>query len=134
MKTRKRNDGLHQQIRTDLERKIVDGAWPPGHRIPFEHELMAQYRCSRMTVNKVLSRLASIGLIERRRRAGSFVSRPKVHSAVLEIPDIQAEIIGRGQRYTMTLIASKQRPATKPEAMSLRLKQSSDILSLTCCH
>ena len=48
---------LYQRIRNDLEARIMSGAWPPGHRVPFEHELMETYSCSRMTVNKVLSAL-----------------------------------------------------------------------------
>ena len=47
------------------------GHWPPGHRVPFEHELMETYSCSRMTVNKVMSALADAGLVVRRRRAGT---------------------------------------------------------------
>ncbi|MCF5941665.1 GntR family transcriptional regulator, partial [Xanthomonas perforans] len=66
---------LHQRIRQDLEQRIHSGDWPPGHRVPPEHELMAQYGCSRMTVNKVLGLLADAGMIERRRRTGSFVAR-----------------------------------------------------------
>ena len=34
---------LYQRIRADLEEKIVSGRWPPGHRIPFEHELVETY-------------------------------------------------------------------------------------------
>ncbi len=60
---------LYKQIRLDIERRILTGEWPPGHRIPFEHELMARYRCSRMTVSKALSELAQADLIERRRKA-----------------------------------------------------------------
>ncbi|HET7413771.1 MAG TPA: GntR family transcriptional regulator, partial [Pararhizobium sp.] len=60
---------LHQRIMADIEEKILSGAWPPGHRIPFEHELTAEYGCSRMTVNKALTQLARAGLIARRRRA-----------------------------------------------------------------
>src|SRR5690606_12709385 len=83
---------LHQRILTDIQDRILSGEWPPGHRIPFEHELTAQYRCSRMTVSKVLTQLASARMIERRRKAGSFVSRPHSQSAVLEIPDIKTEV------------------------------------------
>ena len=46
---------LHQRILSDISEKILSGAWAPGHRIPFEHELTAEYNCSRMTVNKALS-------------------------------------------------------------------------------
>jgi len=43
---------LHQRIRTDIEAKILSGAWGPGFRLPFEHELMTEYGCARMTVNR----------------------------------------------------------------------------------
>ena len=55
---------LHRRILTDLEARIVSGEWPPGHRIPYEHELTAQFGCSRMTVNKVLTQMVSAGLID----------------------------------------------------------------------
>jgi len=97
---------LHQRIRADLEAHILSGEWPPGHRIPFEHELMAHYGCARMTVNKVLSSLAAAGLIERRRKAGSFVRRPFEQAAVLEIPDIKAQIAARGAAYRYQLLDS----------------------------
>ncbi|MGH6711039.1 MAG: GntR family transcriptional regulator, partial [Bradyrhizobium sp.] len=95
---------LYKQIRLDIERRILTGEWPPGHRIPFEHELMARYGCSRMTVSKALSELAQADLIERRRRAGTFVRRPKFLSAVLTIPDIRAEISALGRSYGYELI------------------------------
>ena len=56
---------LNQRIRSDLESRILSGEWAPGFRIPYEHELMEQYGCSRMTVNKVLTALAESGMIER---------------------------------------------------------------------
>ncbi|RUW22285.1 GntR family transcriptional regulator, partial [Mesorhizobium sp. M4B.F.Ca.ET.013.02.1.1] len=78
---------LHQRILSDISEKILSGAWAPGHRIPFEHELTTEYNCSRMTVNKALSQLAKAGLIERRRRSGSFVRQPQSQAAVLELHD-----------------------------------------------
>ncbi len=60
---------------------------------------MARYGCSRMTVSKALSELAQADLIERRRRAGTFVRRPKFLSAVLKITDIRAEITALGRSY-----------------------------------
>ena len=49
---------LHRRIRSDIAERILSGEWPPGFRIPFEHELMADYDCSRMTVSKALAPLA----------------------------------------------------------------------------
>jgi GntR family histidine utilization transcriptional repressor len=125
---------LYQRIRADLEDKILSGRWPPGYRIPFEHELVETYQCSRMTVNKVLSGLADAGVIERKRRVGSFVAKPLVQSAVLHIPDIQAEIAKRGEAYGYELLARKRRKATKDDLERLGIDKSCDVLVLSCRH
>jgi GntR family histidine utilization transcriptional repressor len=125
---------LYQRIRADLEEKILSGRWPPGHRIPFEHELVESYNCSRMTVNKVLSGLAAAGVIERKRRVGSFVAKPLVQSAVLHIPDIQAEIAKRGEAYAYELLTRKRRKATKGDLERLGIDKSCDVLVLSCRH
>jgi len=92
---------LNQRIRTEIERRIGSGQWPPGHRIPPEHELMAKYDCSRMTVSKALTALAQAGIIERRRRLGSFVARqhPHLEQVALDIPDIPQVVTERGFSY-----------------------------------
>jgi GntR family histidine utilization transcriptional repressor len=125
---------LYQRIRADLEDKILSGRWPPGYRIPFEHELVETYQCSRMTVNKVLSGLAAAGVIERKRRVGSFVAKPVVQSAVLHIPDIQAEIAKRGEAYGYELMVRKRRKATKDDLDRLGMERSCDVLVLSCRH
>ncbi|MCR5873394.1 histidine utilization repressor [Phenylobacterium sp. J426] len=125
---------LHRRIRADVQARILSGEWPPGHRIPAEHELMADYGCSRMTVNKALGPLTEAGLIERRRRAGSFVARPKIHSAVLDIPDIAAEVAARGEAYGYELLAREERPANDEEARALDLDPAAPVLALRCLH
>lgn len=100
---------LHERIRRDIEAAILSGDLKPGARLPVEHELMRQYACARMTVSKALSALSSVGLIDRRKRAGSFVARPKVHSMVLDIPDLEQEILQRGQTYRYRLLRRQVR-------------------------
>ncbi|MBV9114567.1 MAG: histidine utilization repressor [Hyphomicrobiales bacterium] len=128
------NGTLHHRIRVDLEGKILSGEWPPGHRVPFEHELMAGYGCSRMTVNKVLSGLAAAGLIERRRRAGSFVRRPQFQSAVLQIHDIKAEVSERGKTYAYELLSQRRRKANANDREALSVGPEVGILALRCRH
>lgn len=125
---------LYQRIRNDLEARITSGAWPPGHRVPFEHELMETYSCSRMTVNKVLSGLADSGLVVRRRRAGSFVARPRVQSAILQIPDLKAEVEKRGERYGYSLLELHKRAASVHDKARLGVGGRATVLALCCRH
>ncbi len=107
---------LHQRIRGDIETRIRSGEWAPGHRVPFETELMAQYGCARMTANKAMAALVEAGLIVRRKRAGSFVARPKVHAPVLNIPDIQSAIVARGDAYAFRLLSRRTRRDNRRKA------------------
>jgi GntR family transcriptional regulator, histidine utilization repressor len=103
---------LSERIMADIAGEIASGAWPPGHRIPFEHELMARYGCARATVGKAVSALAARGLLERRRKAGTFVATPRVASAVLRIPDIRAEVEARGLTWRWRRLALAARRAS----------------------
>lgn len=133
MKARK-DESLNRRIRADISQRILSGAWPPGHRIPFEHELMAEYGCSRMTVNKALGPLAEQGLIVRRRKAGTFVARPRIHSVVLDIPDIAAEVTARGEPYGYELLSRRVGRAGQREMNDLGLEAPVRLLSLRCLH
>jgi GntR family histidine utilization transcriptional repressor len=125
---------LHQRILSEITERIVSGAWPPGHRIPFEMELAQSYGCSRMTVNKALSQLAKSGLIERRRKSGSFVRVPQSQAAVLEIHDIRAEVEALGLPYAYALMARRQRRATAQDRARLGIAGPASVLAITALH
>ncbi|AGH48060.1 histidine utilization repressor [Sphingomonas sp. MM-1] len=125
---------LNRRIRDYLEEKILSGAWPPGYRIPFEHELMARFDCSRMTVNKAIAALVEAGLVVRRRRGGSFVAEPRVHAPVLAVPDIRAEVEARGRRYGLKLLARQRRAADPRSEGEAQLARGGDLIAIDCLH
>ena len=125
---------LHQRIRADIEARIRSGEWAPGHRAPTEAELMEAYGCSRMTVNKAMIALVEAGLIVRRKRAGSFVARPKVHAPVLNIPDIQSEIVARGEAYAFRLLSRVVRSPDRDSPDEIELAASGKLLALDGVH
>lgn len=125
---------LYQIIRSAIETQIMSGALKPGDRIPFEHELMADYACSRMTVNKALSSLAATGLISRQRRRGSFVTRPRIHMAALQIPDLREEIERRGHVYRLHLLSSLVQRVDEETGAVMRLPTSGQLLAVRCLH
>nr|WP_272213913.1 histidine utilization repressor [Marinicella sp. W31]MDC2879860.1 histidine utilization repressor [Marinicella sp. W31] len=125
---------LHARIQRDVENRIVSGEWPPGTRIPFEHELTAEYGCSRMTVNKALSELVKKGLIERRRKSGSYVRQPEVLSAVLEIHQLEREVRALGLAYDFRLIEQVEHLADDQQRKRLILDRPGKILSVKGLH
>ncbi len=74
-----------------------------------------------MTVNKALSQLAKAGLIERRRRSGSFVRLPQSQAAVLEIHDIRIEVEALGLPYRYERVALHRRRSSAEDRALLEL-------------
>lgn len=98
---------VHRRIYDEISGKITSGGLKPGDRLPSEADLMCAYGCSRMTVYKALSALQAEGLIERRRKAGSFVATPRITATVLEIPDLEAQAEACGDRYEFRLVSQE---------------------------
>ncbi|MBP2551476.1 GntR family histidine utilization transcriptional repressor [Neorhizobium galegae] len=132
--TGEKDGTLHSRILADLEGKILSGTWPPGHRLPFEVDLAVHYGCSRMTANKVLTQLARAGLIERRKKSGSFVAQPVAQAAVLEIHDIEAEVRSLNLSYAFDLKQQKARKASAADRQHLDVSAGATVLDLTCLH
>lgn len=125
---------LHSRIRRDIEARILSGTWPPGHNIPSEHELMAEYGCSRMTVNKVLSSLATQGVITRRRRAGSVVAAPSIDKAVLNIRDFSLDAARSGKAYAYDILHRAIEPVNALAATRTGLAVGTEALAIHTLH
>ena len=58
-----------------LSGQIAAGVFGRGEQLPSEHDLMAQFGCSRVTVRQALDNLRRSGSIDSQRGKGYFVSR-----------------------------------------------------------
>lgn len=125
---------LHEQILNDVRDRIVSGEWPPGHRIPFETDMAQAYGCSRMTVNKALTRLTQAGLLERSRKSGTFVRAPGSVSAAIEISNIRKEVEDAGRSYGYTLLSDKTGPCERAEVRLPGLSSGDRVRELACLH
>ena len=123
---------IHRRIEGDIERRILSGEWRPGHRLPTESDLVAEYGCARMTVSKAMASLAARGLVTRRRRVGTIVAHPPLHSAALvSIPDIQTEVESRGLTYAHQLLGAAVREGLPEEAW---LAGDGELVELETLH
>lgn len=125
---------LHQRILSDIEARIVSGEWPPGYRLPFEVDLARTYDCSRMTVNKVMTQLAKAGLVERRRKSGTYVTQPRAQAAILEIHDIAEEVKQTGLPYAYRFVSRDVRRPSAADRTRLDVKGSGRVLAVAAVH
>jgi GntR family transcriptional regulator len=64
---------LYHQLADELLRQIRAGEYPPGERIPSEHELARRFGLGRPTVRQATDTLMRNGVLERRRGSGTYV-------------------------------------------------------------
>ncbi len=62
-------------IREELHRRLTDGEYPVGHRLPTEQQLAAEFDVNRHTIRRAFETLAMEGVIRRRPRHGTVVVR-----------------------------------------------------------
>ena len=71
-----RNSGvpIYRQIEDFLRRMILNGALPPGKKLPSTRELALELGVSRITIKSVYEQLISEGYVQGKTGAGTFVS------------------------------------------------------------
>ena len=125
---------LYAQVKEHIARRIQDCEWPPGHRLPSELELVAQFGVARMTVNRALRELVDQGKIVRVPGVGSFVAEEKPHSTLLQVASIASDIRGRGHEYGFSLITAEQMPAAPDVAAWLVIRVGENVFHCVCLH
>ena len=84
---------LYHQVYVLLRDQIVSGAVKPGHPLPSEPALAAQYDVSRVTIRKTLERLESEGLVRRVRGVGTFTDRPEAQPERADIGGLSGTLM-----------------------------------------
>ena len=123
-----------EAIRAEVMNRIRSRQWPPGGLIPSEEALAAEFGCARATVNRALTELATAGVLERKRKAGTRVAALPVRKATLDIPVIRAEVTARGLAYSFVLMSRTVTAPPSGVAARLGLATGARLIHLQTLH
>lgn len=121
-------------IKDEILRRVTGGMWGPGTLLPGEIELAAEFDCSRATINRAMRELSELGLLERKRKAGTRVRTNPLRQARFEIPLVRQEIEALGADYRYELIERRLVSAPAMIAAKLAASRSVRLLRLLCRH
>src|SRR5438105_12216829 len=134
MTARRKRSLSYEVVKQSIHKRIADGGWEPGVRLPSERELVQEFGCARMTVHRALRELEAEGLIERRQGSGSYVAELHPISNLLEVRDISEEIAGRGHQHTTRVCSVAREKASADVAVAMRLRKGSVVFHCQLVH
>ncbi|WP_345184701.1 GntR family transcriptional regulator [Microbacterium panaciterrae] len=116
------------QISADLRRRIADGEFPAGMRLPSEAALSAAYGTTRSVIRGALARLARLSLVASRPRGGWVVQDPNQTQGFARVQSF-TEWATEGGRKPGGMITSRMvSPADPREAQHFRIRLGDPLL------
>src|SRR3546814_16791813 len=121
---------IYYRIQESMRRRIVEGEFQPGARLPSESELARDFGTTRVTVRHALMRLVYDGLIERHSGRGTFVRESS--SIVSRIDTLMGhsfaqEVSLRGKVVTYATTDYKLAPAPQEAAAHLSVGEGRKV-------
>lgn len=123
-----------QNIASEVRRRIVEGEWRQGDRIPDEADMAVEFDVARATVNKALQLLADEGLLDRRRRAGTRVAVDPVRKATFTISIVREQVEQAGMAYSHRVIAQRRSPVPDEIAARIGLPKGQVLVHMRAVH
>jgi GntR family histidine utilization transcriptional repressor len=94
----------YERVKVLVAAQIDSGRWAEGDQLPSENQLVSALGLSRMTINRALRELASMGVVKRVMGLGTFVAPIKSPSPLLEVKNIADEIAKRGHHHRTEVV------------------------------
>lgn len=112
---------LYQQVKEHLVHRVLTGEWLPGHLLPSETRLAAEYELSQGTVRKAIEEMASEGLVTRRAGKGTFVTSHNGDYQPFRFHRLYSDSGEKVASNKVTLLHSRVTTADKRIAVALDL-------------
>jgi GntR family transcriptional regulator, transcriptional repressor for pyruvate dehydrogenase complex len=121
-----------QQIAEQIRAAILRGQLPPGHRLPSESDLAAEYAVSRGTIRETMKLLSATQLVEATRGAGggTFVRLPEPDSAAAAMSDTLSLWFNAGSTSLGEVNAAREWIERGCLKMAVRNAQDDDLAAI----
>jgi len=112
-----KRQGVHEGIVSQLRQLVTGGRFKPGDQLPSERELAEKLRVSRASVREAIRALESLGLVEIRIGAGTYVASP-VHTLLSPLASVTL------QQRDVLLDIFEARKTIEPEIAAFAAKRA----------
>jgi GntR family transcriptional regulator len=125
-----RRSTLSARITDDLRIRLSSGEWPPGAKLPTEHDLAQAYHVSRATIRAALRALDGRGLTATVHGVGTFATAASttVSADVTRLESISETIVRMGRVPSSNFRSISLAEASEAEATALSIPYRSTVL------
>lgn len=121
----------YRDLADDLRRRILQGGFRPGERLPAEQRLANEYGVSRGVVRNALAALRRRGLVESRPGAGWRVSAERQTQEFARLRSFAPWAESRGMTPGGRVVQQRRLPAGADDARRLDIRVGEDLLHVT---
>ena len=121
---------LHISISEKLRRQIDSGTYTAGEKLPSEHQMMAAFKVSRITVRQAIANLVNQGLAESKQGKGVFVTAQQkvVYSLSSPLVLLEKDLAKKGIALTFENLTFRKVRAPKTVQSTLHLTEKTAYL------
>lgn len=120
---------LYHNIKNVIRKRILEGTYPVGGKIPNEHEISREFGVHRLTIRRALALLVQEGYLQRIRRRGTFVLKPEKEFEELELAGFFDELLSHVSKFKAKRIEIYHQ--TPPEMVADRLQMENGKAKVT---
>ena len=121
---------LWRQIAGELETEIAGRHFPPGGRLPTEHELAERFGVNRHTLRRAVAALEEKGLVRIEQGRGTFVQGGAIEYTVGKRTRFSENIRRQAREPSGRLIRGVRLPADEDVARGLGLRRGTQVVLL----
>ncbi len=122
------------RIREELRRRVLEGVYRPGQRIPSEPSLAREFGVSRGTVERAIRGLVEEGVLVREQGRGTFVAYPALESTSFRLSTFAEEARRQGWIPSTRLVRAHVIPAPAAVAQVLQLEPGTELIEIVRVH
>jgi GntR family transcriptional regulator len=112
---------LYSQLKEELLKKIKDGEWQSGQKIPTETELCGLYKLSRITVRKTIEELVHDGYMARFQGKGTFVTSVNFEQKLSKFYSFSEALLQKGKKEQVEMLSFSVEKADSNTAKQLAI-------------
>ncbi|MCK8624997.1 GntR family transcriptional regulator [Apilactobacillus xinyiensis] len=121
---------IYIKIHNSIRKKVENGEWNVGSRLPSERKLAVKFGVSRMTLRQAIQTLVDEGILEQRVGSGTFVSNQKVQEKMSGITSFTDIMISQGKNPSSKTISYHTLEPSLSEMEKLKINQDDKVLRM----